>query len=352
MKQDTAQQPGADIAVNDDVESGIEIEGEAGEEVIAEGDVRDQNISETPTEEIVAETLDLHEVLLEIEHPSFSYASTSMQVIVGISCTQGCAQVDGTLSICNKQGDTLASALLNESEEVQRVTMEVLVPDDPGEYSYSVVFDGSENELHQSGEVSFSFEVKEHSVLLSAWGVPTPVNKGETFVVNIGARCPGNCVLAGVPVAVYDEKGAQIAQAPLGSEVREKTSGTYTVALELPAPEHEDFFTWVIKCDCSQLDISHRTKDITMSFRTLAAPEHTITLNVIEARDQLPIEMANVMCGHHRTFTDAQGCATLAVPSGIQTLRVSKQDFRLHQEEIDIQGDRDIALELVYDPCL
>ena len=49
-----------------------------------------------------------------------------------------------------------------------------------------------------------------HPTSIAVWGVPSPVVVDGRFAVQVGVKCAAGCALAGQPVVVRDEAGADI----------------------------------------------------------------------------------------------------------------------------------------------
>lgn len=235
-------------------------------------------------------------------------------------------------------------------------TFEFLVkaPDIPDEYTWTVVFPAQQREgiLFEESTVQFSFVVKPHIISLSVWGVPFPVSQGEKFKINIGAKCSAGCSLASLPIAIKDENHLQLAIGQLGEEVLPETHGIYWTEQEIDSPRDETLHKWVVQGDIQGLELEHQINSETFLFRTAKSPEHIVTIKVSDKYSNTPIEGAYVMVGLYKATADENGIARLKVPGGNQELYVTKDDFLVFQETIEITEEANILVDLEYSPVL
>lgn len=226
-------------------------------------------------------------------------------------------------------------------------------PQEPGEYTWTVLFSNQEKEgtsfAGSSGQLSFI--VKPHRITLNAWGVPSPVPQGETFKVSIGAKCSAGCSLAGLPLVIEDDNH-RVVYGHLGEAVLPQTNGVYWTEQELSSPEEETLHKWVIQCCTQELEIQHHAQPETFLCRTTKPSEHQVMIEVLDKYEQTPIAEAYVMLGLYKATTDANGVAVLEVPEGRQELYVTKDDFLSFQTSFVISKGIAIKAELEYCPIL
>lgn len=331
--------------MSEDIETIIEVENV---ETVKEEEaaVEDAPLEESAPEEGAEET-----VTLSVVHASFAYALTEMPVEASVECPDSLLGAPGAIRILDEHGKEVARTDVVCSEAHIEAQIAMIAPDEPGEHVFHAVLELGED-CDIDCAATFSFEVREHRVVLSTWGVPMPVNSGDTFTLNVGARCLGDCCMVDAEIIVNDEQGERKVSFALGDQVKEDTTGTYCSSMEITAPDDEALHTWTVICLLPESEASHKVEAVDLVFRTVARPEHTVIVHVVNADDQLPIKSANVMVGPRRAFTDENGTARVKVSNGVQMLRVSKPDYRSVEEEIVIDGDADLAVELVYDPTL
>lgn len=337
----------------------------------------------------------LHSIDLRVEGVQGKiYAGMRLPVTVYVKCDNGCDLSDlngSTVRIFNSENVELCATLINRFEngievepiEVEPIEVEPIgvelkdnsynsdvggdantpsdsfsvmftleAPNEPGDYTWRIQFEAAEGSLYNSShEAMFSFTVQSHEIILSAWGAPSPVNRGEEFIINIGARCIAGCSLAGLPIAIRDEEGNLIASGNLGDEVLANTAGTYWVAQQLIAPDDEGVYTYAVDCDNIVFDLTHKVKATEFTFRTVAPPEYYVTVNILKKHDGFKIEGANIMLGFHKSITGEDGSVILHVPGGEQILRASRIDYVSYSGPHTIEGDCEITIELEFNPA-
>jgi len=283
-------------------------------------------------------------------------ANSNLTIKAKVLCVSGCNLQGDKIKIVDLQGEQIAEVELQSAGETVGGVAEftVQVPKMPGEQTWKIVYFAQQREdtLHEESSVELSFKVRPHRISLSAWEIPSPVNKGEKFRIKIGAKCLAGCSLAGLPIVILDDSKNRVVEGRLGEEVLPQTEGIYWTEQELTAPADEELHKWVVESFLSELEVPHQANTVSFSFRTVKAPEHTVTIEVTNRDDHTPLEAANIMLGLHRAVTDEQGRATLSVPGGRQKLYVAKDDYLSIEKELDITEDTTVKIEMEFFPCL
>lgn len=308
--------------------------------------------------EEVKEDVKVHKTSISIIEaiPAEIDAGVDIVLKARVLCPSSCSLQGGKIRIIDPQADVVTEVDLPLSDGTSNETDEFTVkaPIMPGKYTWTAVFPAQQKEgiLHQESSAQFSFNVKPHLITLSVWGIPLPVSKGEKFKVEIGAKCSAGCSLAGLPFVIEDGNNKQVATGKLGEEVLPQTNGIYWTEQGLNAPADEALHRWVAKCITSELEWAHQTNVASFSFRTAMPPEHTVTIEVTNRKDKIPITDAYVMLGLHKASTDKHGIARVEVPGGKQELYVTKIGYLSFQTTVEITGDATVTTELVYYPEL
>jgi hypothetical protein len=292
---------------------------------------------------------------LDTAVPAVVDAGTDVSLQVKATCDPGCNLRGGLIRIVDSGGDTITNVNLSVSGEgiYKTETFAVRVPALPGEYTWTILFPAQRiaEEEHGESTATFSFTVRPHQISLSVWGIPIPVNKGEKFNISIGAKCSAGCSLAALPMVIMDG-GRTIGQGVLGNEILPQTSGTYWTEQEIEAPSDETVHTWAVRAAISALELPHEAEPVNFVFRTAAPPRYTVTIEVVNKYDKMPLDDAYIMLGLYKTATDKQGIAIVAVPEGPQELYVTKTDYISFQDVIDVTADATIRAELEFFPQL
>lgn len=323
-----------------------------------------------------------HSAALTVEGiPNKVYAGADVPITVSIKCDNGCNfdgdNISGSIvRIFGSENEELCSAAINSVEGDGAVTaadnsssynniaaiakgsaneltatFTLNAPKEPGNYTWRAELQACEGFLHNCGGTEFSFSVREHEIILSAWGTPSPTNMGEEFTAKIGARCTAGCSLAGLPIVIRDEEGQLIANGNLGDDILPNTAGTYWAAQPLTAPGDEGVYTWFVHCDNMELELAHKIETAEFTFRTVAPPEYNVTVNVLKKYDGVKIDGANVMLGFRKGITNEYGSVALQASGGEQMLRASKIDYVPYSEPHVIDGDCEINIELEFNPA-
>lgn len=296
-------------------------------------------------------------ILLKTIPPEID-AGAEIPLEIEVRCCEKCSPLGGKLKIMDAAGKCLQRAELAFAggNTAKAENLCVQAPLEPGEYSWTAVYEAAEQEQegihHQESSAQLAFKVRPHTIVLSAWGVLQPVCKGDKFKVHFGARCSAGCSLAGLNLVIKDEHGETVRGGQLGKEVLPQTSATYWMELELPAPDDEALHKWSAHCLTADLDWAHQTSPVGFAFRTAQTPEHTVTIEVVRKGLNCALEEANIMLGIHRASTDKDGIARVKVPPGPQELIVSKNDHLSCRTMVEIQGDAKLKAELEFFPIL
>lgn len=307
-------------------------------------------------EEVKEEAVKVHKTSISIIKaiPAEIDASSDIVLKARVLCTSSCNLQGGKIRIIDPQGDTVTEVELPLSDGTSNETEEFTVkaPIMPGKYTWTAIFPAQQKEgiLHQESSAQFSFNVKPHLISLSVWGIPLPVSKGKKFKIKIGTKCSAGCSLAGLSFVIEDGNNKQVADGKLGEEVLPQTNGIYWTEQELKAPDDEALHRWVAKCITAGLEWPHQTNVASFSFRTAMPPEHTVTIEVTNKRDNTPIRDAYVMLGLHKASTDENGIARVEVPGGKQELNVAKINHLSFETTVEITGDTMVKAELVFYP--
>jgi hypothetical protein len=182
------------------------------------------------------------------------------------------------------------------------------------------------------------------------WGVPIPVMLGGEFTVKVGAKCSAGCSLAGLPYTIYDEQGQAVRTGQLGEEPLSQTSGLMWAEEELVAPDEEGLYTWRVECQVGELELAHQASASNFRLKTARAPEHTVTVEVVDMDRKTPLKGASVYVHPYRSQTDEQGQASLQVTTGTHELYVKLKDYDGYQTTLEVGGDLTVQVEMFWVP--
>ena len=207
-----------------------------------------------------------------------------------------------------------------------------------------------------------------HPTSVAVWGVPSPVVVSRRFVARVGVKCSAGCPLAGRRIVIRDGTGADVGHGRLGDAPERGTGALYAAEVTLEAPAEEGVHAWTAAFEGSGPDDASRASEATparetapprgplpaagqstpthagataaFGFRTVAPPEHRVTVTVLDEDAESPLAGAEVRMGVHRGTTDASGRAHVEVHSGSYDLYVRKAGYKPHSERVPaVVGD-------------
>lgn len=191
-------------------------------------------------------------------------------------------------------------------------------------------------------------EVQTHETRLVVWNVPATIECGETFSVQVGIKCSAGCPCDGWSVEVRDHDGKTRGAATTSHEPWPDT-GLHYAHVELSAPYEEGLSTWEAGALLNDLDTPHTEGAARFGVRTVRSPEHLLTIVASDVETRTPVEGAKVVVHPYKSFTDAQGVATVKVPAGEYRLFVSGKKYFPFRNECSVNADMTIHADLAID---
>ena len=180
-----------------------------------------------------------------------------------------------------------------------------------------------------------------HPTSVAVWSVPSPVVVDGRFAVQVGVKCAAGCALAGQPVVVRNEAGADVGHGRLGENRAPGTEGLYATEVMLAAPSQAGIHSWTVAFVAAESDSTqaHDEAESTFGFRTVRPPEHRVTVTVCDRDTETPLANAEVRVGIYRGETDARGEARVEVRAGSYDLYVRKAGYAPHTDSVWVSGD-------------
>jgi hypothetical protein len=189
---------------------------------------------------------------------------------------------------------------------------------------------------------------REHAPSLAVWDLSSPVVIGRRATLKVGIACPSGCDFAGTCVDIYDESGARVGGAMMGSAPWPASTALYWGELDVAPPEAEGDHSWSI--DATPPEASHDRTTTTVRFVACKPPEHRVTLHVIDKNGGVPLSGVELRLGRFRAATDAAGIAHVDVPGGTYDVGTWKNGYEVVSTTIDIASDTAVRLELTAEP--
>ena len=281
-------------------------------------------------------------------------AGADMPLRIGVTCLSECNLQDGKVQLMNEEGSLVWEGGLVIPGEEASETGDIIVkaPAEPGSHTWTVLFLSHEVDgiQHEEQTASFVFTVKPHLVSMVVWGVPSPATISTPFKVNVGAACDAGCSLLGHPVEIYDSSGVKVATGNLNNEPLPESNSLYWSKLGFTAPAEEGVNTWTAAYLPPEMELPHQVIPARFTFNALKPPEHTVTVEVVDKYEDVPVENASILVNLRRANTDGDGIATVDVNQGSHILYISKKDYADFQTTVEVLGDVKVKAEITASP--
>ncbi|MDR1013917.1 MAG: hypothetical protein LBL86_02930 [Coriobacteriales bacterium] len=347
-------------------------------------DTEQVDTEQIDTEQVDAEQIETHEITVAISHvnaPEMTesvssvytgdreavepplprvYAGSDIALQVKVSCSLACDFRGGMVEILAQDAVLTQVELssFDDDDAVNQTDVFILAaPTEPGEYTWTAVFEPQEEENtpHVPVSASFTFIVEAHMLTLSSWNVPFPVIMGSKFTLKAGARCVGDCKLAGEQIMLYDQQGVLLATGVLGEEPLEGTAGVYWTELELDAPDEAGVYEWELKFSQPDRAPAHDDASHAVVFRAARPPEHLLTIEVTCDFEKIPVVNAWVAVTSegvsYRAASDDAGMVSFNVPKGEYRLLITAEDHVAldSKDTIAVDGDQTVKIVMKYE---
>jgi hypothetical protein len=185
---------------------------------------------------------------------------------------------------------------------------------------------------------------------LAVWEVPATVVAGERFSVKIGVKSSIGFDLRGHGVAIRNAAGAVIGEGRLGDTPWPGTDALYWAELSLPTPATGGIAALTAHFSAAGLQPPHTDASFQFTVAVVKAPDHTLTIKVVETESAKPLADAYLRLGAYRATTDQAGSATLRVCKGSYQLHIWKVGYDAPATAVDVGGDTAIQVDAVIVP--
>ena len=280
-------------------------------------------------------------------------AGAHVALKIKVSCARGCDLRGRPVQVVASDGFAVTGELAhydgtaNQTDEIA-----LRVPEEAGEYAWRVLFPEHERDsrVHQESSLPLCFKVVPHTFSMAVWDVPSPVATASSFHVKVGVRCSAACRLAGQVVEVRDETETKVAAGTLGDAPWAGTDALYWTAIELSAPATEGVSLRSVALGGAQRHLRHEGTPVTFSFRIDRAPEHAVTVKIVEKTTGTPVSDVEVRVGRYASSTDACGVATIALPKGTFEVSIRKDGFEARPFTLAVDDNLASDIEAVAGP--
>ena len=201
----------------------------------------------------------------------------------------------------------------------------ITTPIELGEYGYSTVLMPADGDgvAHAGASAGARCRVKAHDAHINAWDIPSAIAAGEVFKFHIGIKCSGGCKLDGGAFTVRDEGGTIVASGRLPGAIWPGSSALQYAEVQAVAPLDIGSHHWTVEFAGSSEAIAHSPGSLSIHVRTVAAPDHEITIEVVDRDSGAPLEGVNLIMHPYRTTTDRNGMARMKVVADHYLLHAS-----------------------------
>jgi len=257
-------------------------------------------------------------------------AGAAITLSVRVSCAAGCDLCGAPIAVLAGEESLIATAL-SSCDGAANVTedLSLKAPAEVGEHVWTVVFRRHETEsvAHDESCLPVAFKTVPHASSMAVWDVPSPILVGHAFTVKVGVKCSARCSLAGQAVDVRNESGRRMGQATLNETPWPGTTALYVAEAALVAPATARMSSWTACFAETDLSLPHSEASAVFSFLTAVLPDHKLTIKVIDKHTHAPVEQVDIRCGSYRASTNAQGVATVQLPTGTYELNAWKLGY-------------------------
>jgi hypothetical protein len=222
----------------------------------------------------------------------------------------------------------------------------VTAPIEPGEHGYSTVLMPADGDgvAHAGAKAGACCMVKAHDVHLNAWDLPSAITAGEAFRFHVGMKCSNGCKLDGAAFTVRDEGGTIVASGRLPGAIWPGSSALQYAEVQAVAPLDIGSHHWTVEFAGSSGGIAHSPGSLSIHVRTVAAPDHEITIEVVDRESGAPLEGVNLIMHPYRATTDRNGMARMKVAADHYELHASGLQRMPYRDHLDATGPVELRI--------
>jgi hypothetical protein len=290
-------------------------------------------------------------------------AGAEIAIVGKVSCDLPC-DLRGEMFLVKDQDGALVASIelteyVDEDETNQTAEFAARAPVTAGEYTWSALFSGYEDEDISIAESSapFSFTVRSHVTTVLVWDVPPTVVMGEKFKIKVGVKCSSQCPMGHRELSIHDHEGVEAATGVASEDIWPKSAALYFTELEIVAPDTEGLLKWEartpeadIKVAGSDAKLPHGGGLAAFDIRCVSPPEFKVTVEAYDREKQTPLSGAIVVMHPYRSVTNEHGVAEVRVAKGQYRLFVSSPKYLNFGTPVEVAGDLSTRAELSVAP--
>lgn len=277
---------------------------------------------------------------LENAPPESIDAGVKFSFAVRVTWPEGSGPEDAGYLV--RAGDkVIHSGDLPKAAEDGSITFAFTAPEEVGDHRWvlTVAWQGRPDDKRFEGTLPLALTTVPHSTSLAVWDNPSPLVRGSRFEVKVGAKCSASCGLHGRQVEIRDEDDKVMGSGALGDATWAGTASLYWTTVQLDAPSEIRLHSWTVNFSGKELKLAHGGATARFSFVTVAEPEHSVQVKVVNKKTRAPIPEAQVRLGLYRAVTDETGSVKVSVPAGRFRLTVTRAGYDMPERNIKVSKD-------------
>jgi hypothetical protein len=289
-------------------------------------------------------------VRLQVSAPMPLAAAAGDRLVLTLrtSCPAARDRTGMMVSLIAPDGGVAAHAFVSHdgtASETDAIALQA--PAQVGEHLFRFVLPPHEigGDRFPEAALNVPVRVRPQQTSLAVWAVPSPVVAGAPFVIKAGAKSTAGCALAGRSIEVRDRAGAVAASGRLSDAPLPGTNALYWTEMALVAPRTAGLASWSVRFTAEDLDLPHEGAATTFAVAVVPAPEHTLTVKVVEKDTAVPVADVELRLGAFRGATGASGVAEIRMPKGTYELRLWKVGYDAPPQSVQIGADAVIEVE-------
>ncbi len=299
-----------------------------------------------------AEISDL-EVLVS---PSRVDAGAPMTVSVRLATEPPEDLTGRSVEICDADGASIGATPITSFDGALNITSQLRLsaPERPGSYEWQAVLEPSDDDRDDEARdglaIPFQVDVGPHSTRLNVWGVPSAIEAGQPFDIQIGAKCSSGCDLEGMAFHLLDHEGAEVASGAFSGETLAESEGLHVARIEVTSPQAVGRYDWTVTLDPMNTRYSHDGSAAKVRVNAVAPADCTVRIEAIDLEKQEPLANMSIVMHPYRARTDERGRAELRVTRGDYTVFVSGRGYYPVKRALQVSEDLTTTAPLEAEP--
>lgn len=294
----------------------------------------------------IASEIDSHQLTISLDEafPGEVIAGTKIDVVLRLSCSDGCDLNHAHISIINFNANP-STRNLTQSEPQACIKCELTAAKQAGTSNWKIQFPQQElaGFMHEATEINLTSLILPHRTSIAVWNIPSP-SLGSSFKVAVGVKCSAGCDLSGKQVEIKDESGLRHGAGVLGTRPRPGTEALYETELCLNAQTHLGIFPYIAFFAADNMKCEHHAAIGRFSIRTLEPAEHIVTVRFLRENTDIALSNIDVWIGEYKALTNESGVARVHVPRG--DFELSTVSSHIESQSVAIVVREDMTVEL------